>query len=71
MNAVIKCRAEYDKIKDTPQDEPLVDVVLNNKNTVVYRKVSVERYTDFIDMFHESEAGVGEISMEVTCVSDK
>lgn len=44
MNAVIKCRAEYDKIKDTPQDEPLVDVVLNNKNTVVYRKVSVEIY---------------------------
>jgi hypothetical protein len=44
MNAVIKCRAEYDKIKDTPQDEPLVDVVLNNNNTVVYRKVSVEIY---------------------------
>ena len=32
------CRSEYGKIKDTPQDEPIVDVVVNNNNTVVYRK---------------------------------
>ena len=32
------CKSEYEKIKGTPQDEPLVDVVLNNNNTVVYRK---------------------------------
>lgn len=32
------CRSEYGKIKGTPQDEPIVDVVVNNNNTVVYRK---------------------------------
>lgn len=32
------CRAEYGKIKDTPQDEPVADVVTNNNNTVIYRK---------------------------------
>lgn len=83
-----KCRAEYEKIKGTSQDESLVDVVLNNNNTVVYRKGPLVldciakqigydelmgliarfyrkyageyplRYTDFIDMLHESKAGV-------------
>lgn len=32
------CKSEYEKIKGTSQDEPLVNVVLNNNNTVVYRK---------------------------------
>ena len=32
------CRSEYEKIKGTPQDEPIVNVVTNNNNTVIYRK---------------------------------
>lgn len=40
-------------------------------NAVMFTGKYPLRYTDFIDMLHESEAGVGEISMEVTCVSDK
>ena len=32
------CKAEYEKIKGTPQDEPVVNVVTNNNNTVIYRK---------------------------------
>lgn len=32
------CKSEYEKIKGTSQDEPLVNVVLNNNNAVVYRK---------------------------------
>lgn len=32
------CKSEYEKIKGTPQDEPIVDVVTNNNNTVIYRK---------------------------------
>lgn len=32
------CKAEYEKIKGTPQDEPIVNVVTNNNNTVIYRK---------------------------------
>lgn len=33
-----KCRSEYEKIKGTYQDVPIIDVVENNNNTVVYRK---------------------------------
>lgn len=33
-----KCRTEYNKIKGTPQDEPIVNMVENNNNTIVYRK---------------------------------
>lgn len=32
------CRSEYEKIKGTTQDEPIVNVVTNNNNTVIYRK---------------------------------
>lgn len=32
------CRMEYEKIKGTPQDEPILNVVVNNNNTIVYRK---------------------------------
>ena len=32
------CRSEYKKIKGTTQDEPIVNVVTNNNNTVIYRK---------------------------------
>lgn len=32
------CKSEYRKIKGTPQDKPLIDVVFNNNNTVIYRK---------------------------------
>lgn len=33
-----RCRSEYDEIKGTLQDEPIVNVVVNNNNTVIYRK---------------------------------
>lgn len=33
-----RCKSEYEKIKGTPQDEPVVNVVTNNNNTVIYRK---------------------------------
>ena len=33
-----RCKSEYEKIKGTPQDEPIVNVVTNNNNTVIYRK---------------------------------
>lgn len=38
MTQIEKCRSEYDKIKGTPQDEPIVNMVENNNNTIVYRK---------------------------------
>lgn len=33
-----RCWAEYGKIEGTSEDEPLVDLVTNHNNTVVYRK---------------------------------
>ena len=38
MTQIEKCRSEYNKIKGTPQDEPIVNMVENNNNTIVYRK---------------------------------
>lgn len=33
-----KYKDEYSKINGTRHDEPIVDVVVNNNNTVIYRK---------------------------------
>lgn len=38
MTQIEKCRSEYNKIKGTPQDEAIVNIVENNNNTIVYRK---------------------------------
>ena len=38
MTQIEKCRSEYNKIKGTPQDEAIVNMVENNNNTIVYRK---------------------------------
>lgn len=38
LSLIEKYNAEYQKIINTPQDEPAINLVENNNNTVVYRK---------------------------------
>lgn len=63
-----KCKSEYDKIKGTPQDEPIVNMVENNNNTIVYRKgplvldyiakeIGYDELTKVISRFYQEYAG--------------
>lgn len=63
-----KYKDEYSKIKGTRQDEPIVNVVVNNNNTVIYRKgplvldriarnLGYEKLTDIISKFYIQYAG--------------
>lgn len=62
------CRSEYGKIRGTSQDEPIVDVVHNDNNTVVYRKgplvldriareIGYDRMMEIISGFYREYAG--------------
>lgn len=68
MTQIEKCRSEYDKIKGTPQDEPIVNMVENNNNTIVYRKgplvldyiakeIGYEELMKVISKFYQKYAG--------------
>lgn len=61
-------RNEYSEIKRTLQDEPIVNVVVNNNNTVIYRKgplvldqiarnLGCKELTDIISRFYRQYAG--------------
>lgn len=63
-----KYKDEYSKINGTRHDEPIVDVVVNNNNTVIYRKgplvldriarnIGYEKLTDIISRFYRQYAG--------------
>lgn len=63
-----KYKEEYSKINGTRQDEPIVDVVVNNNNTVIYckgplvldriaRNLGYEKLTEIISKFYRQYAG--------------
>ena len=68
MTQIEKCRIEYNTIKGTPQDEPIVNMVENNNNTIVYRKgplvldyiakeIGYEELMKVISKFYQEYAG--------------
>lgn len=63
-----RCWSEYAKIKGTTQDQPLVDMVENNNNIIVYRKgplvldrianeMGYDQLVDVISRFYRKYAG--------------
>lgn len=80
-----KYKEEYSKINGTRQDEPIVDVVVNNNNTVIYRKgplvldriarnLGYEKLTEIISKFYRQYAGCQPLKytdfVELVCESD-
>lgn len=68
LSLIEKYNAEYQKIINTPQDEPVVNLVENNNNTVVYRKgplildrfakeIGYENCISLISSFYQKYAG--------------
>lgn len=63
-----KCDIEYQKIRNTPQDEPIINVVVNNNNAVVYckgplmldrlaKEIGYENCINLISTFYRKHAG--------------
>ena len=63
-----KYAQEYLQIKDTPQDEPFINIVENNNNIIVYNKgplvldwiaqeIGYENLTKTISQFYRENAG--------------
>ena len=62
------CKSEYEKIKDTSLDEPIINIVVNNNNIVIYRKgpllldciakkIGYDKLIEIISRFYSDYAG--------------
>lgn len=70
-----KCDIEYQKIRNTPQDEPIINVVVNNNNAVVYckgplmldrlaKEIGYENCINLISTFYRKHAGKPNLEYE-------
>lgn len=68
MVQIERCKSEYNKIKGTQLDVPIVNIVVNNNNTIVYRKgpiildhiankIGYEKLIHIISIFYQEYAG--------------
>lgn len=68
QSLIKKCKLEYMKIKNTPEDEPILNIVTNNNNTIIYYKgplilyrfaeeIGYDNCINIISLFYQNHAG--------------